>query len=97
MSRISQVEPLVEKALIENPKSRGDNFILYAEVLKNYIPLTISFGAVCFGHVGLKIPALETITRCRRKLQEKHPEYRDEKAQAIRSEEEKEFVDYAKE
>ena len=39
MSRLKFLEPLVEEALINNKRCRGDNFILYLEVLKKYIDL----------------------------------------------------------
>lgn len=95
MPRINLIEPLVEEALINNKACRGDNFILYLEVLKKYIDTNLSLKEVFLHHKELGIPALETITRCRRKLQERNPELRDENAFQLRSSEQKEFVDYA--
>ena len=97
MAKIHQVEPIVQRALMANPATRKDNFILYIEVLRYYIDTRMPMEEVFKRHKELRIPALETITRCRRKLQERYPIYRDEKATAIREEEEKEFIEYAHE
>ena len=97
MARLNIIEPLVYEALVNNKASRGDNFILYLEVLKKYINLDMSIKSVFANHKDLGIPALETITRCRRKLQEKNPELRDEKAVEIRKAEEEEFKKYSRE
>lgn len=97
MARISLVEPIVEQALINDPATRCDNFILYIAVLKKFIDPKMPLEAVFLNHKALRIPALETITRCRRKLQEKNPSLRDPKAERIRANEEQEYIDYSKE
>lgn len=95
MARINVIEPLVEEALINNKACRGDNFILYLEVLKKYIDTNLSLKDVFLHHRELGIPALETITRCRRKLQERNPELRDERMAKKRNEEQGNYIDYA--
>lgn len=40
--------------------------------------------------------SFESITRCRRKLQEKNPELRDEETANMRNEKQKEYLKYAK-
>ncbi len=97
MSRINQIEPLVEEALMHNKECRGDNFILYLEVLKKFIDTNLSLKDVFLNHKILGIPSLETITRCRRKLQERNPELRDENASRIRANEEAKYEEYAME
>ena len=94
MARINIIEPLVEEALINNKACRGDNFILYLEVLKKYIDTNLSLKDVFLHHRELGIPALETITRCRRKLQERNPELKSE-ASIEREKESNAYVDYA--
>ena len=96
MARINIIEPLVEEALINNKACRGDNFILYLEVLKKYIDINMSLKDIFANHKTLGIPALETITRCRRKLQEKNPELRDEKVAVIREQEEEDYKNYSR-
>ena len=63
MARLKMVEPLVEEALINNKSCRGDNFILYLEVLKKYIDLILSIKDVFLNHDLFGIPSLESITR----------------------------------
>lgn len=96
MAKIKLIEPLVEEALINNKACRGDNFILYLEVLKKYIDLNLSIKDVFLNHDLLGIPSLESITRARRKLQEKHPELKDLQAVLIREQEEQQYINYAR-
>ena len=96
MAKITQIEPLVEKALAYHPETRGDNFLLYVEVLKHFIDTQLPLAYVFTHHKALGIPSLETITRCRRKLQELHPYLRDEKADAIRRQEAGAYKNYSK-
>lgn len=97
MSKIYMCEVLVEEALISNPATRGDNFILYIEVLKKFVDTKMSLEAVFLNHKSLGIPSLETITRCRRKLQELNPTLRDQEADKIRANEKDDFIEYSKE
>ena len=97
MARIKLIEPIVEQALIEEPATRGDNFLLYVAVLKKFIDPKMSLEDVFNNHVLLGIPSLESITRCRRKLQEQNPQLRDEKTSEIRSSEIDEYQKYARE
>ncbi len=97
MAKAKNIEPLVKEALINNPKARGDNFILYAEVLRNFASIDrLTFAEVCIHHTTLGIPSLETITRCRRKIQEKCPELKDEEAVKMRALEEVDILDYVR-
>lgn len=96
MSKIKLIEPLVEEALITNRETRKDNFILYIEVLKHFINPQMSLENVFLNHKALGIPSLESITRCRRKLQEKNPDLKDAETALIRSMEEEHYKDYAR-
>ena len=40
--------------------------------------------------------SFESITRCRRKLQKKYPELKDEKISNLRNQKQKEYIDYSK-
>ena len=94
MSKIKELEPLVEHALITNPEARKDNFILYVEVLKRYINMSLPIQSVFMNHKALGIPSLESITRCRRKIQERNSSLKNKNATAIRSKEEEEHRNY---
>lgn len=97
MAKAKTMEPYVKEALINNKEARGDNFILYAEVLRKFASIDrLTFEEVCLYHKRLGIPSLETITRCRRKIQERCPELKDEKAAEIREKEELEFEEYSR-
>lgn len=93
--KIQKLEPMVLKALTENPKTRGDNFILYIEVLENFIDTNTSLAFAFLNHKQLGLPSLESITRCRRKLQERDPSLKDEFVSEMREEQEEEYKDYA--
>lgn len=95
MARISKVQPLVYKALVENPETRADDFLLVLEVLKNFVTAEMQLDTVFKHHVELGIPSLSSIYRIRRKLQRKYPELVNATAAAIRAEEETEYKAYA--
>lgn len=94
MAKLKQIEPLVEEALIKNKACRGDNFILYLEVLKKYIDLDLPIKDVFSKHKFLGIPSLESITRARRKIQERNPDLKSESS-ILREQEQKNYVEYA--
>lgn len=97
MAKIAMIEWIVFEALTDHPETRGDNFLLYNEVLRHYIDVNLPLVEVFKNHKELGIPSLETITRCRRRLQTLHPDLRDKEADEIRRREEEDFFAYARE
>ena len=95
MARISKVQPLVYNALVDNPETRTDDFLLVLEVFKNFVTPEMRLETVLEHHIELGIPSFASILRSRRKLQRKYPELVNETAAAIREQEEKEYKDYA--
>lgn len=95
MAKIAKVEPLVYKALVENPSTRADDFLLLLEVYKNFITGDLTFETAVKHHVELGLPSYVSIPRIRRKLQVKYPELEKEKAAELRAEEAKEYKAYA--
>lgn len=95
MARIAKIHNMVYGALVDEPASRGDDFVLILKVLENFVTTSMSLEAVMNNHAVLGIPSIETITRCRRKIQAEHPELTNEEIKEIREKEEKEFIDYA--
>lgn len=93
MAKIKQVEPLVYQVLDEQPETRSDDYLLLLEVLKTFVNSEISLESIFKNHVILGLPSLETITRCRRKLQERFSYLRAN--EQIRASEEEEFREYA--
>lgn len=99
MAKLKQLEPVVESILREFPKTRDDDFKLYAVVaisLNEDVGYT-NFTTVMKKHKEFGIPPFESVTRCRRKLQAEYPELASSDAiEEFRAEEEKDYRAYAK-
>lgn len=95
MAKIIKTQELVYKALVDNPVTRADDYILILDVLSNYVTPNMPLETILKHHVELGIPSIETITRCRRRLQKQYPELINLEAKKIRKQEQKEFRQYA--
>ena len=95
MSKLRNLEPIVEEVLIHNPDARKDDFILIEGVVSHFIDTDMSFKSIMLNHTDLKIPSIESITRCRRKIQELRPELCDPDIVEVRLEETGEYIQYA--
>lgn len=73
MARVKQVQPLVFSALVYNPETRTDDFILVLEVWKNFVTPEMRLETVLEHHTELGIPSFASIVRARRKLQAQYP------------------------
>lgn len=96
MSRISKYENLVLCILLDKEEARADDKYLYYWVLREEgFSTHISIENYLLGNSSY--PNYDSITRCRRKLQEKYPELRPAKNEQIRREEaEEDFRAYAR-
>lgn len=96
MGRISKYENLVLYILRNNPLARGDDKYLYFCLLREEhynTDVSLERFLLC----GETFPNYDSISRVRRKLQEKFPELRPEKNEQKRREEaEKDFRAYAR-
>lgn len=95
MTRIQKVQPLVYKALTDNPETRTDDFILVLEVLKNFITGEMRLETVLEHHAELGIPSFASILRIRRRLQAQYPELTNQATAEMRAEAEKDYRAYA--
>lgn len=97
VEKLRKQEPLIKHILEEYPETRGDDFLLYAEVIREYNPelLTLSAGSFLVGHSHYNVPNIKSVERVRRRLQAKYPELTSPKAKAKRSEEEQAYIGYA--
>ena len=98
MAKLKQTENIVKIVLEENKDAREDDFVLITEVYYRLIPniSKISFSVVMLGHKELGLPSFETITRTRRKLQEKYSYLKpSKKIQDIRKKEQLEYISYS--
>lgn len=100
MSKIKKIEPIVKKVLEDNENARNDDFelvlMVYGEINEN--AMFRPFYKVMREHKAYGLPSMESITRCRRRLQTKYEHLKANKeTEKIREKEEEEFREYAKE
>ena len=88
--KIKKYEKRVSVILLNKPKARDCDYVLYAFVLLAYnVNLnTLSTKDFLKGLNNKTYPSFEGIGRCRRKLQENHPEFRGTKWAARHAEQE---------
>lgn len=100
-NRIHKLEDVVKPILEVNPIARGDDFELVLRVYEKLLSYSdylddMSFRELMHNHIALELPPFESITRCRRKLQQMYPELRpDEEIQIIRTNETETYIEYA--
>lgn len=94
--RVSQLEPIVERCLVSDERCRKDDFILYLSVIEQYgLDTTMSIHSALKNHSVLKLPSFESVSRCRRKLQERDVSLKDDDTAKMRERERQEYEDYA--
>lgn len=95
--KLLKQEEIVRPILEQFPETRGDDFLLYAEVLKECRPDLVGLAVTDFfvAHKELHCPSYESISRVRRRLQAKHPELTSPKVRARRTEETAAYIGYA--
>lgn len=98
MKKIKTIEDNVRYVLEKYPQTRGDDFQLVGTVwITGYgLYAALSWTHVFGCHKELGLPSWGSITRARRKLQEKNPELRaDKEVEEIRMNEQAEYIGYA--
>lgn len=96
---LNNLTALVKQILEKDYRARNSDNYLYVQVAKKINPQAVSmpFINVMYGMKDLDLPSIESVGRCRRKIQEKHPElWSDKQIQKYREEQEKTFEDYAR-
>lgn len=101
LQSIIKVENITYQVLLEDKESRLDDGILYFKVCDIIAPNGVGgllFEDVLMNRREYKLPSYATVTRCRRKIFEEHPEIKptDEERKA-RIQQEKLIKQYAKE
>ena len=96
MSRLKVLENVVEEILREDKLARKDDCYLILQVISKIYPSDIwkTFYSVMFNAKSKGI-SFESITRCRRKLQEKYPELVDKETAKARKYKQKEYINYS--
>ena len=89
--KVKKYEKIVSKILLNKFTARNSDYVLYAFVLLEYgVDIdTLSTKDFLKGLNNKTYPSFEGIGRCRRKLQENHPEFRGTKWHARHKEQEK--------
>lgn len=97
MSKYHRTQDIVEDALINFPELRDNDNLLYIHICRQINPLALStdLETALTKRKDLGIPSVETVGRCRRKVQETYPNLKaSAKAQEARFEEWREVMDY---
>lgn len=104
MEKLRNIEKLVFDILQEIEAARGDDYLLYYLVVREYFKTNpslgdverVPFAEVMRGHYYFGIPSYETVTRARRKIQANNPELKTERVARRRRKEEQRFREYAR-
>jgi hypothetical protein len=95
MEKIKKIEDIVLDVLENNIVARKDDFVLYGAVLKR---LNIDLKQPLYKFLAKakenKMPSFETVTRCRRHLQELRLDLTDTKTAIAREENIEKFKEY---
>lgn len=97
-AKLKNLEKVVKEILENDELARKDDCYLILEVVRRIFPFEVgkTFANVMFNAKSNGI-SFESITRARRKIQNKYPELKDEEVSAIRNAEQEEYREYAKE
>ena len=76
MTKLKELEPVVKEILKEKPATRGDDDLLYVYVLDQMHLNLSSYSVISFllNYRKLGVPTIESVGRCRRKIQTKNEE-----------------------
>lgn len=92
---LKTTEEIVQRMLEKNKLTRTDDFILYGAVLKKLgIDLQTSLYDFLANAKKNKVPTFETVTRCRRHIQEIRPELKEKEIAELRHFAEYDFIKY---
>lgn len=95
MEKLKKIEDIVLDVLESNLKARKDDFVLYGAVLKR---LGVDLKQELFKFLATakenKMPSFETVTRCRRHIQELRLDLTDNKTAIAREENIERFKEY---
>lgn len=100
-NRLQKLEDTVKVVLESNMSAREDDFILVLSVYEKLLSYsdyvdTMSFRELLTNHVALDLPPFESVTRCRRKLQQEYPDLKSTiGTQMIRTNETATYIEYA--
>ena len=95
MKKFFDTEKKVKSILEKYPATRKDDWFLLMTYWHLYAPAGISYMEYYHHAWKYNAPSYKNIERCRRKIQEKYPELKDEKTSDARFEESMKYEQYA--
>jgi hypothetical protein len=97
MAKLKKYESVVHRILEKFSSARSSDGILQYKVCEELNPdvLKETYGNVLLYGEKLGVPNENTVSRCRRKLQEKHPELKNSETAKIRAAEQEDYKSYA--
>lgn len=96
-TRLRGITTQVKRILENDPRTRNSDDVLYAKIVKDLGYTDFPVYAFLEYRASFDIPSYESVSRCRRKLQELYPELAaDPNVEAARELEEERFREYAK-
>ena len=98
-NKLNTTTMIVRNILEAEPSTRNSDNLLFIEVVKkiNVDLIHRPLAEVMQNISAFNIPSIETVGRCRRKIQSEHPELRAKKSvQDCRAEREEEFREWSK-
>lgn len=98
MAKLHTMESIVLRLLEEDPLARDDDYYLMCLVCEELNPdlLYTPFAKVMIQHKEQGLPSWETVTRCRRKIQQKRPDLVSSEIAEKRRKEEEQYREYAR-
>lgn len=95
--KLANIEPKVIKILENNPRTRGDDWLLLDAYYNEIIDTSVmSFKTVCEHHEELGLPSFESLRRCRQKVQAKRLDLVDPNTAKHRRKLVEDYKEYAK-
>ena len=103
MSELKTTTDMVRVIMLADPKTRNNDGLLYIRLVDQlgrkhkidylHMPMVMFYEQL----PSLDVPTIETVGRCRRKLQQEHPELKaNAEVTAFRADREKQFKAYAR-
>jgi hypothetical protein len=98
MEELKKISQIVYKILKEDELARKDDMHLFLRVHETLMPNIGNFNTKTVLDLirRKKLPSWESMSRARRKVQEKHPELRDEVISDFRYAKEEEYKEFAR-
>lgn len=95
----NMLQDTVLEVLKDDTNTRKDDFLLISKVLEKTNPETkdMTIGEVLIKAKELGLPSFSGITRARRKIFKKYPEFVPEDIKTIRKKEEQDYKEWSKE